>query len=73
MPPSSSSDQRDDPASVELRGHSGAVTCLTVTPDEVLLVSGSVDGSCRVWHIASGQMLLSFEKHKGTSSAVLSH
>ncbi|CAN0450293.1 unnamed protein product, partial [Discosporangium mesarthrocarpum] len=39
----------------ELPGHEQAVTCLAVTRDGALLVSGSEDGTARTWHIMSRQ------------------
>src|SRR5262249_28734166 len=38
-----------------LRGHSGGVDGLTFTPDSHTLISGSEDGTLRVWDVASGQ------------------
>lgn len=38
-----------------LEGHSAAVTCLELSPSGLLLVSGSMDGTCRLWDTSSGQ------------------
>jgi WD40 repeat protein/uncharacterized protein YjbI with pentapeptide repeats len=34
-----------------LQGHEGAITCLAFSPRELLLASGSADGSIRLWDI----------------------
>lgn len=45
-------------AGAQLAGHTGPVTALAVVPGEKpLLVSGSDDGSLRVWNLADNQML----------------
>ena len=36
-------------------GHTNTVSCLTATDDDQLLISGSLDGSIRVWNVASGK------------------
>ena len=37
---------------VTLRGHRGAISALDISPDRSQLVSGSYDGSVRLWNIA---------------------
>lgn len=39
----------------ELHGHEKAITCLAVSSDSSVLVSGSEDGTVRTWHVASRQ------------------
>jgi len=48
------------PAATEhatMSGHTQAITCLALATDGLLLVSGSRDGSVRVWDTATQQML----------------
>ena len=40
-----------------LRGHTGDVTVMAVTPDSMMLVTGSGDTTACVWHIESGRRL----------------
>ncbi len=42
---------------VVLDGHTGAVTCLAITPDGNLVVSGSQDGTVRLWDSATGKLV----------------
>jgi len=46
------------------------VTALAVLPDESALISGSADGLCKVWQPSSGQLLHSFDKHRGAITTV---
>jgi WD40 repeat protein len=39
----------------QLRGHAGAVTCLALAPDGLLLASGSKDGMVRLWAPPEGR------------------
>lgn len=43
------------PSSKGLKGHTGPVTCLTVSIDGMHLISGSEDKSVRVWELQSSQ------------------
>mmetsp|Transcript_615 Transcript_615/g.1048 ORF Transcript_615/g.1048 Transcript_615/m.1048 type:complete len:488 (+) Transcript_615:69-1532(+) len=36
-------------------GHTSAVSCINISPSGLLVVSGSLDGTCRVWDTFSGQ------------------
>ena len=40
-----------------LRGHTGRVTCLAFSPDESRLITGSWDGTARIWRTATGEEL----------------
>ena len=51
-------------------GHTGAVYGVAITPDGKRVVSGSTDGSARVWDIASGKDLIRFEGHQFSVYAV---
>jgi WD40 repeat protein len=51
-------------------GHNEYVTCLAVTPDGTRLVSGSGDGTVRVWRIAVGELESVFE-HAGARSVAV--
>ncbi|KAH6559882.1 hypothetical protein BASA61_003146 [Batrachochytrium salamandrivorans] len=52
------------------RGHSGSITCMSLSMDETLLVTGSEDGDCIVWDAATRQALRSFKAHKDPVSSV---
>eukprot|EP00892_Ulva_mutabilis_P008296 jgi/Ulvmu1/5839/UM025_0097.1 len=47
---------------VFMRGHTGAVTCVSQSGDGLRLCSGSVDGSVRVWDIPSHQCIRTLRK-----------
>lgn len=47
-------------------GHSSAVTCCAVSVDGSLLVTGSVDGTARLWDLGSGQERHLLTGHAGT-------
>jgi WD40 repeat protein len=47
-----------------LKGHSGAVTCLTVNTDQTILFSGSMDKTVRVWNISTGECNYVFHGHE---------
>ena len=49
-------------------GHDGAVLCGGFTCDGKKIVSGSADGSIRVWNPRKGQCSHAFLPHKGAST-----
>ncbi|KAJ8040130.1 WD repeat-containing protein 18 [Holothuria leucospilota] len=49
---------------LNFKGHSKAVTCLSVSLDGSMLLSGSEDNTARVWHITSRQCVRTMA-HKG--------
>ncbi len=57
---------RASPALVRtLVGHSGSVNACTVTPDGRRVVSGSEDGTLKVWDLESGRVVATLEGHAG--------
>lgn len=52
-----------------LRGHKGEVACMAISAKENMLVSGSKDGTLKVWDIQEGVCVKTLEGHK---SAVVS-
>eukprot|EP00842_Homolaphlyctis_polyrhiza_P006172 jgi/Hompol1/6556/HPOL_000746-RA len=52
------------------RGHTGPITCMSLSMDETLLVTGSEDGDCIVWDSATRQALRTFKAHKTPVSFV---
>ncbi|MGL5880165.1 MAG: WD40 repeat domain-containing protein, partial [Xenococcaceae cyanobacterium] len=44
-----------------LKGHSNSVKAVAITPDNQKIVSGSSDGTVKIWDIDSGEMLHSFD------------
>ncbi|MBI5242700.1 MAG: protein kinase [Elusimicrobia bacterium] len=56
-----------------LRGHSGPVSSVAISPDERHILSASADKTMRLWNLATGQCLCVFEGHAGpVSSAAVS-
>jgi len=53
-----------------LKGHTGAVWGVAVTPDGTRAVSASRDTTLRVWELATGKSLASLEGHTNTVSSV---
>jgi WD40 repeat protein len=50
-------------ASAPLEGHSNAVTGVSLTPDGRIALSGSADGTLRVWNLTTGQCSRAPEGH----------
>ena len=53
-----------------LSGHTDMVRAVAVTPDGRYAVSGSYDGTLRVWDLASGETVRTLSGHTGEVSAV---
>ena len=53
-----------------LRGHTGAVTAVAVTPDGRCAISGSSDKTLKVWDLESGAELRTLEGHSDWVNAV---
>ena len=47
-----------------LRGHEGDALAVAFSPDGARIVSGSADGTVRVWDAASGEELLVLRGHE---------
>jgi len=47
------------------KAHTKSVSCLSMSFDGSVLVSGSIDGTCIVWDVVSRQPLRTFAQHKG--------
>jgi len=54
-------DASDGAVAQTLRGHSATVTCIATAPAGELVVSSSVDGSVRLWDLATGGCLAILE------------
>ncbi|KAK6346360.1 hypothetical protein TWF730_010686 [Orbilia blumenaviensis] len=50
----------------KLEAHTSAVTTVLFSPNGKQLASGSADGTVRLWDVATGQQLKSFEGHNTT-------
>ena len=53
-----------------LSGHTKAITCLTFSIDDTILVSGSADETIRLWHVSSKQLVRTI-RMKGVISNLL--
>jgi WD40 repeat protein/serine/threonine protein kinase len=53
-----------------LEGHADPVLCLAVSADGGRALSGSMDGTVRLWDLGTRQLLATFEGHESTVSAV---
>lgn len=51
-------------------GHSGPVQAVAATPDGTGLLTGSADGTVRLWTLASGQVVRTFSDPSGAVQAV---
>ncbi len=58
-------DARTRQTTTTLRGHVAAVTGISFNADGTRLISASLDGTVRVWDVASGRTLLVLEAHSG--------
>uniref|UniRef100_A0A7S2Y8Q0 Lissencephaly-1 homolog n=1 Tax=Entomoneis paludosa TaxID=265537 RepID=A0A7S2Y8Q0_9STRA len=54
------------PASNTLRGHSMGVTCVCVHPVYTMVVSGSEDGTIKIWDHESGEYIRTLKGHTNT-------
>ncbi|CAO3593822.1 unnamed protein product [Absidia cylindrospora] len=66
----SSSDASSSSLGSMFSGHTDLINSLSLSFDGTILVSGSEDGNCIVWDVASRQSLRKFESHKGPVSHV---
>ena len=53
-----------------LEGHADPVLCLAISADGGRALSGSMDGTVRLWDLGARQMLAVFEGHESTVSSV---
>jgi WD40 repeat protein len=44
---------------ITMRGHTGLVSCVAMTPDGSRVAAGGFDGAVRVWDAATGELLAS--------------
>jgi len=54
-----------------LKGHDSNVKAVAMTPDSLLVVSGSIDQTLRFWDLYSGELLLILWGHSHTVNAVV--
>lgn len=53
-----------------LAGHKGAVTCVAYSPDGTYVLSGSEDGTLKLWETATGREVRTFTGHKAGVTSV---
>jgi len=53
-----------------LRGHTGAVMDVAVSPDGKLVATGSLDGTAKLWDLATGRNQLTLFGHEGPVNTV---
>ncbi|KAJ6506228.1 WD40-repeat-containing domain protein [Mycena vitilis] len=58
-------DRDGNPMFSALHGHSAAIVCLDISPDDKMLASGSKDGTVRLWDVVSGSMYEEALRHSG--------
>lgn len=58
------------PATHTLQGHQGVVTCVTVHPVYTVAVSGSEDGTVKIWDHESGEYVRTLKGHTNTVHSV---
>lgn len=63
----------DDNADAMLLGHAHNVCALDVSPEGQWVVSGSWDGTARLWRIGKWECDVVFEGHQGSAWAVLAY
>lgn len=56
--------KKKDSALMVLEGHENAIYSVAITPDGKLAVSGSYDGTLKVWDLLSGKCTATFKGHK---------
>src|SRR5262249_336681 len=54
----------------ELKGHTSYVTSAIFSPDGRHIISGSADGTVRIWDVTNGNVLRTLEGHKDTVTSV---
>ena len=62
LKPSVEKDQTDQGPMV-LRGHTGVIWSVAITPDDKTVISGSEDKTVKVWDLATGKCRATFEGH----------
>lgn len=70
MPVTPSLDQAGGLQRLSLRGHRGPVTHVTLTPSGTDALTGSTDGTARVWDLEIGDCVLELEGHAGPVTAL---
>jgi phospholipase A-2-activating protein len=63
----------EDDADAVMVGHAHQVCCLDVNPDAGWIVSGSWDGTARLWRIGKWEPEVEFPGHEGTVWAVVAY
>jgi WD40 repeat protein len=57
---------------LDINGHSGGVTSVAISSDDILVASGGMDGRIRIWDIADGRELYVFGENREVADVVFS-
>ncbi|MCX8124085.1 MAG: caspase family protein [Spirochaetes bacterium] len=60
----------DNPQVVVQQGHSEWITSMAASPDGRIIASASLDGTIKLWDVASGRLLRTMVGHSGTVEAI---
>ncbi len=47
----------------QLKGHTKTVNHISLTPDDLTIVSGSEDKTLKIWHVKTGKLVRTFKEH----------
>ncbi|KIJ27479.1 hypothetical protein M422DRAFT_271331 [Sphaerobolus stellatus SS14] len=66
-------DAKDGRLLLDLPGHSGYVTCVAYSPHGENIISGSLDGTVRIWEANNGRLTHCLDHGSGVNAIAMSH